>query len=227
MNGERWGSKSDRRVAIAALVSAAALLVTAAVLPACGTGGPQIPDELLDCHCDGNGDYPNGPYGAEVGDIIENFSFQGYQAPQDKQSLEEIRFGDYFDPTGDKGVTLLLLNTAAAWCQPCVIEHGELPSRAEKYRDAGLVIVSALFQDSNGSPATESTLKTWANTFDSNFPLLLDPSYQMGRYGPAETPPLNLVIDPRDMSILARFIGYQEEPLWSFIEKELDARSRQ
>jgi len=196
-------------------------------LLACGSGGPQIPEELLDCDCQSEGEYPPGPYGAELGDTIEDFSFRGLQNPEVNEDWKELRFSDYYDPQGEKGLTLLLLNTAAVWCQPCVIEHSDLPSRAEQYKDEGLAVFSALFQDADAEPADEATLLTWTRTFGTNFAMALDPSYQMGRFGPAASPPLNLVVDPRDMKILARFIGYQDEPLWTFIEDELAARKEE
>lgn len=197
------------------------------VVLACGSGAPQIPDELLDCDCQSDGDYPKGPYGSEVGDTVEDFSFRGLRNPEESEEWEELSFSDYYDPDGKKGFTLLLFNTAAVWCQPCVIEHSDLPAQASKYEDDGLAIFSALFQDAEGEPADETTLLTWTRTFGTNFAMALDPSYQMGRYGPAASPPLNLVVDPRDMTILARFVGYQDEPLWTFIENELAARTEE
>ena len=157
--------------------------------------------------------------------MIEVFSFDGMRDPTASRELESISFQDFYDPDGSRGINLLLFNTAAAWCQPCQIEHDDLPARVNQYADQGLVVFSMLFQSAQNTPADTMTLDAWVTNFDSNFPIALDPSYQMGRYGPAATPPLNLIVDPRDMTILARFIGNQEGPMWDFIENELDARS--
>jgi hypothetical protein len=43
----------------------------------------------------------------------------------------------------------------------------------------------------------------------------------MGTYGPADTPPLNLVVDARTMKIVGKFIGNQEAALWALIDSEL------
>lgn len=202
------------------------VLVLSPGLGGCGSGAPTIPDELLACGGQSNeDDYPPGPYGAEVGDTVENFRFRGYAQPAASRELSNVSFADFFDRDGSSGVRLLLLNTAAAWCQPCQIEHLDLPRRVEELGPRGLRVLSMLFQDSDGRPAAESTLESWVTTFDTNFPMLLDPAYQMGRYGPADTPPLNLVVDPRDMSILRIFVGNQEGPMWSFVEEELDRRN--
>lgn len=203
----------------------AVALLGALALGACGSGDPTIPPELLEQSEPSDGSYPGGPYGSEVGDVVEDFSFQGYRDPRGSETLEEIRFADYYDPDESLGIRLLLLNTAAAWCQPCQIEHDDLPARVDELGSRGLTVLSLLFQDPAGEPATEETLTAWTRSFDTNFPMALDPSYQMGRYGPAETPPLNLVVDPQTMKILAVFIGNQEGPLWEFIESELEERA--
>lgn len=204
-----------------------AFVVSASLLLSCGSGGPEIPPELLETGDSPAAGYPSGPYGVEVGSVVEDFSFQGYQRPDLARSLEEIRFADFYDPDGAKGVHLLLINTAAAWCQPCQIEHGDLPDRVNEFRSQGLVVLSLLFQDPAGDPATVETLDAWTQTFDTNFPMALDPSYQMGRYGAAETPPLNLLVDLQNMRVIALFIGNQDGPLWDLVEKELAERRKE
>lgn len=198
-----------------------ALLFFALACSSCGSGKPEIPEELL---ADGEvprGDYPQGPYGQEIGDTLGDLSFVGYVDPTSGRDLEEIRFRDFYDPKGEKEVKLLLLNTAAAWCQPCRIEHEDLPARVREFEEKGLRVLSLLFQDPDGAPADRATLDAWVTLYDTNFTMALDPSYQMGLYGPAETPPLNLIIDPTDMTLLATFIGNQDGPMWDFIEREL------
>ncbi len=217
------GSRASSAIATAAIFSS--LLLSGG----CGSNTPEIPDELLTPVSTGSGNYPGGPYGAEAGDTIENLSFTGWRNPlavgRDPARLETLSFSDFFDPDGEEGFELILLNTAAAWCQPCRIEHADLPDRNATYGADGLVIFSLLFQNADGEPATTDDLSLWTNAFDTDFPIALDPDFQMGRYGPAETPPTNLVVDARTMKILRRFDGNQEGPLWAFIEQELDDRS--
>ena len=68
------------------LFLAFSLLSLSLALPACGSGGPTIPDELLDC-CSGGGqsgggeDYPEPPYGSLVGDTLEDFGFFSCNPP--------------------------------------------------------------------------------------------------------------------------------------------------
>jgi hypothetical protein len=64
-------------------------------------------------------------------------------------------------------------------------------------------------------------LKVWIDTFRTNFPIVLDPGYSFGLYASAETAPLNLVVDPKTMTILEKFVGDQPAVMWPFIEARL------
>lgn len=209
----------------------AAALVVALCLGACGTNRPEIPPELLKdpsgpLGC-GTPDYPAGPYGDDAGTLAVDRCFQGWRAPQKTPhtatALEDVSLGNFYDPTGTR-YELLLLNTAAVWCSVCKTEHQTLPEHYADYSPRGLAIVSALFQNNAGKPAELSDLKTWVESFDVPFPMVLDPDYQLQDYASAETAPLNLVIDARTMRILAKFIGNQSRDLWQVIDDELTRR---
>ncbi len=204
-------------------------LAACLLLAACGTNRPEIPPELLapgGCQTAG---YPSAPYGSEPGDVVQNLCFQGFRSPDASQaearanSLDEVSFGDYLDPTGER-YELILINSAAIWCSACQVEHQTLPAHQAELGPRGLVVLSALFQDAERDPAVVDDLVVWVETFEPNFPMLLDPDYQLGTYARAETAPLNLVVDARTMRILEKFIGDQGTVLWPFIENELSAR---
>lgn len=206
-----------------------ALALTALLFPACGTNRPEIPPELLQTGGCDTGSYPSGPYGTEPGTVAQNFCFEGVRAPdadraeQQVQSLEELSFGNFYDPSGSR-YELILVNSAAIWCSACQVEHQTLPEHASELGGEGLVILSALFQDAKRDPATTDDLLAWIETFEPNFPMVLDPDYQLGAYASAETAPLNLVIDARNMQILQKFIGDQASVLWPYLENELAER---
>jgi hypothetical protein len=207
-----------------------ALAGVALWLAGCGSNAPEIPDELLETSggC-GAPSYPNGPYGAEAGDVVENVCFSGFRNPSfiepAPERLETLAFSESYDPQGTKGVALLLVNTAAVWCGPCQVEHEELDERATTYGPRGLAIFSTLFQDARQRPATVDDLVAWVQTFGTNFPMALDPEYRLDRYAPALSAPLNLVVDPRSMTILRKFIGDQPAVMWPYIEAELERRA--
>jgi len=205
-----------------------ALLLVALAALGCGTNRPEIPPELLQpagsCN---SGLYPAGPYGIEVDSTAQNFCFQGWARPDTTEhtqaSLQDLAFSTFHDETGER-YELLLVNSAAVWCSVCRSEHEDLPARHEEFGPRGLVIFSALFQDAKAEPAKFDDLKVWVETFDTPFPMVLDPAFQLGAYASPETAPLNLLIDARTMKILQKYVGDQSTLLWDFVETELTRR---
>lgn len=205
------------RHGLAALTACAAL--------ACGTNKPELPpgfDAPESCIAPG---YPDGPYGSEPGSVVQNTCFDGWRTPvhaaQKSAPLEPLAFADFFAADANQNPRLILINSAAVWCSACRVEHEDLPARAAKLGPRGLIVLSALFQDQARNPATRDDLAAWAETFGTNFAMVLDPDYQLGRYASAETAPLNLVVDARDMTVLKKYIGDQASVMWPFIEGRL------
>lgn len=205
-------------------------LALGSCLTACGSNAPEIPEELSgsspSCAAP---DYPRQEAGTEVGDVVKNECFVGYRAPDrvtpTEAHRETVALSDYYDPAGSKGVSLLLVNTAAIWCSACVAEHGYLPERAAELGPRGLVILSTLFQDGQRSPADMADLERWIDNFRPNFPMVADPELKLGLYASPDSAPLNMLVDPRNMKILRKYIGDQGAVMWPFIEAELAARS--
>lgn len=196
----------------------------------CGSNTPEIPDELLQGNSGcGAPEYPRAGIGEEPGDVVANQCFTGYRAPRtvppSEGNRETIAFSDYYDPTGSKGVGLLLVNTAAVWCAACVAEHTGLPERYAELAPKGLVIFGTLFEDAQKNDATLDDLDRWIENFDTNFPMVADPSHYLEDYGAASQAPLNMVVDPRTMKILRKYVGDQGGVMWPYIEAELDLRS--
>ena len=214
-----------------------ALLFTVALCAiACGTNRPEIPQELLAIEGGVTANYPQGPYGTAKGDVVANITFfQGWMNPKavgyDPAELEPISFADFYDPDGSQ-YELLLVNTSAIWCAACKIEHGgsgASPSLNEHHAELspkGFAVLSLLFEDNEKNPADVANLVTWTETFQTEFPMALDPEYQMGTFQPDKgLAPYNLVIDARTMQVVEFYIGDQAGVMWPFIEAELDKRA--
>jgi thiol-disulfide isomerase/thioredoxin len=207
-----------------------ALLASLAAV-GCGSNAPEVPDDLLggSSGC-GAPNYPSADLGAEPGSVLENACFVGYRAPERvlpaDSSRETIAFSDYYDPAGTKGVSLILVNTAAIWCAACVSEHRTLPDYQRELGPEGLVIFTTLFQDAKRDPATLADVERWVDNFGTNFPIVTDPELALIAYSPPELAPLNMVIDARTMKILRKFVGDQGSVMWPYIETELRSRGR-
>ncbi|HEY6078107.1 MAG TPA: hypothetical protein VIW29_04855 [Polyangiaceae bacterium] len=197
----------------------------------CGSNAPEVPAAFLsgessDC---GAPDYPKDGIGTETGDVAQNACFVGYRAPDrlavSEESREVIAFSDYYDPTGSKGVGLLLINTSAIWCGACVNEHRTLPDYQRQLGPQGLVILSTLFQDAERNGASLPDVERWISNFHTNFPMVADPEVSLAKYASPELAPLNMLVDPRSMKILQKYVGDQGAVMWPFIEAELAERS--
>lgn len=196
----------------------------------CGTNVPDVPPELL---APGSGcsatDYPEQGIGSEEGDVVKNVCFTGYRAPHRvaaaPENRETIAFSDYYDPAGTKGVGLLLINTSAIWCSACVSEHHSLPDYQTELGDQGLVILSTLFQDASRNAASLEDLERWIAKFGTNFPMVTDPELELGAYASPASAPLNMLVDPRSMKILRKYVGDQGTVMWPYIEAELERRA--
>ncbi|HET9955032.1 MAG TPA: hypothetical protein VFQ61_11035 [Polyangiaceae bacterium] len=206
------------------LASSSACLVLGGLLSACGSNRPELPAGFeLSVGCSAP-DYPLGPYGTEPGSVVKNACFPGLRDParsgRTESELEALSLADFYDPSGER-YAVLLLNTAAVWCSACRVEHEDLSGRLANLSGRKLGVLGALFQDRDRNPAQFSDLALWTETFATPFPMALDPSYQLGVYASAETAPLNLVIDTRDMRILQKYIGDQAEVLWPYLDSIL------
>ncbi len=208
-----------------ALARVASCAVAGFACFACGSNAPTIPSELLQSGGCAASDYPAGPFGTEESQTLANACFQGFRAPQmvrhEASSLQSIAFADYYDPTGSKGIKLVLIDTSAVWCSACRVEHEGLSEKNDEYAPKGLRILGTLFQDARRDPATVKDLSNWVETFSSNYAMALDPDYQLGAFASAETAPLNLVVDARTMKIEKKLLGDQATVLWPFIDAAL------
>lgn len=90
---------------------------------------------------------------------------------------------------------VILLSFSAYWCGPCQSEAKELPAIYNKYKAQGLEIVQCLFQDVDGSVATEATLQKWMQEFGINFTMISDADQSSVRAYKVQGIPHNVIID--------------------------------
>ncbi len=200
----------------------------------CGSkSNDEIPEELLAAIAAGQasgGDYPEGPYGSEIGDVAQDVCIRAWTNPQAADyaasELEPLCFSDFYDPEAEKNA-LLLVNTSAIWCQACRTEYAGSSARpslseevAERY-DSGLRIMGVLFQGVDREPATERDAELWAQTFEVDFAFGLDESFAMGAFADPQKQPFNMVLDTRTMEIA--LVVEEDDPrtLWPAIDSLL------
>lgn len=174
--------------------------------------------------------YPPGPYGSELGSVIENHAFLGWRDPVrsafDPTRLERVELADYYDPTGSR-TELIVVNASAVWCPACRAEMRDIDvaDLSQSFRERKVVLVGTLFEDADFAPAKPQDLALWGSglNFLLDFPLVLDPGLKLGPYFAQSVTPLNLVLDARTMQIVFVQMGYSPS-LWAFVEREIAKR---
>jgi len=130
-------------------------------------------------------------------EVVDNLAFQ--TADGEVVTLEDIR------AEGD--VRVMLISSMAGWCQPCIQEQDEFKRLHGKYSDRGLVILAAMFQDGEHQTPSEDYMRRWVDRYELPYLLLRDADYVLRKYYEG-SPPMNMVVDADDMTILYLGAGY-------------------
>lgn len=175
-------------------------LIAALTLVACGDSDSEPADSAADAgnnvdsgsgsDAGGTAEYPAGPYGINVGDVIANLAF--VDPDGNPVTLADLR---------TDGVRALYINTAAGWCTACREEQPEIQALYEARADDGLLVVVTYFEDNEFNPAEPAEAAQWAATYALTFPVLADPEFVTSAYYDEAQTPMNLVIDVDSMRI--------------------------
>jgi hypothetical protein len=155
------------------------------------------------------GDPASGAFYA-VGDKLRpDLAWQGYSPGSDELGL--LSLADFHDPTGALGIRALLVTEGQADCAPCVAEAKDLAAKMNgKWKDKGIRVLQLLVSDAKGNPASGPTALAWRTKTKASWPVGLDPSFTFAQIG--NNPfPIQVVIDPRTLTIVARIEGYRAE----------------
>lgn len=226
------------------LIKLGAMLTAAAMLIACGSdsgeeGDSFSTDGFAAGDDNGGGDppgpvpeyaavkYPAGPYGTEVGSRMASDEFLGWYDPMaagvDTNAFAKVRYSDFYDPDGEKGIKLILINASAVWCGVCRAEYDAIRTAGlyEKYRALGVEFVGGIFEDVQNNPSKPTDLANWSQSYEVAHPMVLDPSFKMGRYFTGDATPMNLIVDARSMTIVRKILGGDVNGLFAAIDQEL------
>jgi len=174
--------------------------------------------------------YPPGPYGTEIGDTIENLSFQGRRDDDGNGTatddpVRDIWLSDYqYDRSG---LQVLVIAVEAAWVSPSAAEQPFLVELFEdEYEAGGLVaFLDTLMEADQSVPAEIADLDDWATTHGLPFDLAIDPTRRLFDYIDPDAWPAHLVIRLSDMTISWSEVGayYGPGPGPSQLKEQIDA----
>ena len=191
--------------------------------------------------------YPSGPYSVHPGDVIADFSFQGFSSPvKSSAALVPIVLSDFYNPhaadasykpedpalddrlfpknspygEGKPKPKALAVDIGAIWCGPCNYEaKTELPPRYLKYHPLGGEFLFQLADGATqGKAATEKDLVNWTKKYKVDYPSTIDVDKQLAQLFDANSYPANMIIDLRTMRIVAVVAGVPDESFWTTFE---------
>lgn len=166
--------------------------------------------------------YPEGPYGLEVGSVIEDLAFTGFPDPSlDRGSAYMLHFSDFYNPTGTEVYgddtiyetgkakpKALWIVVSAVWCVPCQQENRVvMPALYEEHASRGLEFVLDLDQDYNGNPAKFTDLVKWTKDYKSAWPSIIDPKSKLQVFWDANAFPANILVDTKTMKLVDAVAG--------------------
>jgi thiol-disulfide isomerase/thioredoxin len=132
---------------------------------------------------------------------IRDLEFPAFLDGETDVEPTSVRLSDYF-AENRPGTRLLMINTSAGWCSPCMREAEAMSAFADTFEPRGVAIVMAIFQDQNGDPADAEFVKAWVDTFEVSVPALIDTSFQLSEYVDVDVMPVNLFVDAESQEIL-------------------------
>jgi hypothetical protein len=156
----------------------------------------------------------------KVGDKLDPATgWHGYLEGSTEESV--ITLGDFYDPSGSKGIAALLITEGSTDCPACVTEAMDLPGHvAGSWKTNGVKVLQLMVSDATGMAATTGTAAQWSKKVHATWPVAADPDFTFATAG--ENPyPIQVVIDPRTLTIVARITGYHStyDSLDSLAEK--------
>jgi hypothetical protein len=175
-----------------------------------GEGGPIVTPNPVPEGGSGGGSGGNGFVFYSVGDVLDaGLSWQGFAEGSGEPGT--ITLADYHDPTGEKGIRALLITEGQADCAPCVQEAKVLQKKmAGPWLDRGTRVVQLLVSDASGKPATTSTAQAWKTKIQASWAVGIDPDFTFAQVG-SNPYPIQVLVDPRTLTIVDRFAGYRPE----------------
>lgn len=170
-----------------------------------GTSGWTSPDPQ-----GGSGGSGSAAHRYKVGDTLpETLRWQGLAAGS--VELTTLSLADFYDPTGAKGINALLITEGSPNCAPCTAEAKDLPGRLQgQWGKLGVQVVQLLVDNGNLGPATLTSALQWQKKANASWPIGIDPDFTFAQTG-SNPFPIQVVIDPRTLKIVARISGYQSQ----------------
>jgi hypothetical protein len=143
----------------------------------------------------------------DAGQIFPNLTLQGVRSAATMDALATVSTADYSDPTGAR-YDLLHVIGIFMWCPHCNNETSNLSTIAAWQADHRVAVVQIAMEGYGSASPTLADVQKWITDHNLNFPVLIDgQGAQLGQYFSVDYVPLNIVVNPRTMEVLAVDVG--------------------
>jgi hypothetical protein len=152
------------------------------------------------------GNPPSHPF-IDGGATFPSLVFDGIRSAATLDTPAVVSMAEYHDPDG---VLYDLLHVVGIfmWCPHCNNETNNLSSLSTWRADHRVAVVQIAMQGYGSASPTWSELQKWVSDHNLDFPVLLDgQGAQLGQYFSVNYVPVNIVVNPRNMEILAVDVG--------------------
>jgi hypothetical protein len=124
-----------------------------------------------------------------------------------EDTATSVSMADYYDPQGAR-YDLLHIIAIFMWCPHCNKETDALATIAPWQASQRVAVMQIAMQGYGSASPTWTEVKTWAGSHNVAFPILVDgQGAKLGQYFPVTSVPVNIVVNPRTMEILAVDVG--------------------
>ena len=146
----------------------------------------------------------------QAGQIFPNLTLQGVRSATTLDTPAVVSMAEYYDPSGAR-YDLLHVIGIFMWCPHCNNETNNLstiPAWQAEHRVAVVQIAMLGYDSASNASPTWSELQKWVGDHNLNFPVLVDgQGAQLKQSFSVNYVPLNIVVNPRTMEILAVDVG--------------------
>jgi hypothetical protein len=150
---------------------------------------------------------PPAPPSIDGGAIFPNLTFDGIRSAATLDTPATVSMSEYQDPAGAR-YDLLHVVGLFMWCPHCNNETNNLASIAAWRTASRVAVVQIAMEGYGGESPTWSELQKWVSDHNVDFSVLIDSQgAQLGQYFPVDSVPVNIVVNPRTMEVLAVDIG--------------------
>jgi hypothetical protein len=171
---------------------ARSFLLVAAVATGCGSNGVQP------------GSLPSADGGSRV---FPNLTLQGARSAAALDAPQTISTWEYSDPDG-KSYDLLHVMGICMWCPHCSNETNGVAHIASWRADHRVAVLQIAIQGYGSDSPTWADVQKWARSHSVDFPVLIDgQGAALEPYFDTSYVPLNIAVNPRDMTVLAVDVG--------------------